>query len=280
MPNEPSIPTTMTLAHGAVVPRIGLGTWPMDDAEAERVVAEALTAGYRLVDTAYNYRNERGVGRGLRASGLPREDVFVTTKFNRECHGVEGAAEALRASAERLGVDYVDLLLIHWPNPAQDRYVAAWEGLVALLEQGLVRAIGTSNFKAEHIDRIVAATGVTPDLNQVQLSPYTTRAMIRRYDAEHGIVTQSWSPLGQGNDLLAHPVVVDVAERNGVGAGPAVLAWHLAHGLAMVVKSSDPRRLRDNLAAATITLPAADVAALDALDRGESAAVDSDRFGH
>ena len=271
---------TVRLAHGAEMPRLGLGTWPMDDAEAERVVADALVAGYRLVDTAYNYGNETGVGRGVRASGIPRDEVFITTKLNREWHGVDEVADAVRGSADRLGVDRIDLMLIHWPNPDQDRYVEAWTGLVGLLEDGVVAAIGTSNFKAAHLERIAAATGVLPDVNQVQLSPYTTRGTIRAYNAEHGIVTQSWSPLGQGNDLLRNPVVVGVAERNGVTPGEAVLAWHLALGLATVPKSSDPQRLRRNLAAASLVLDPGDVEALSALDRGESEAVDSDTFGH
>ncbi len=270
----------VTLQHGAVLPRLGLGTWPMEDAEAERVVATAFEMGYRLVDTAFNYGNERGVGRGVRASGVPREQVFVTTKFNRSSHSVDGVAEAFEGSAERLGLDYVDLMLVHWPNPDQDRYVDAWRGLVALLESGRLRAIGVSNFKPAHLDRLIAETGVVPDLNQVQLSPQLTRDAVRAYDAGHGIVTQSWSPLGQGNDLLRQPVVTATAEKYGRAPGQVVLAWHLALGLAAVPKSSDPRRLRENLDALHLVLDPADVVALSALDQGEAAAVDSDVFGH
>lgn len=170
---------TYSLRHGAQMPRIGLGTWPMDDVESERVIADAIAAGYRLIDTAENYGNERGVGAGIRASGIPRGDVFVTTKFNREWHSVSGVATAFERSAERLGVDYVDLLLIHWPNPDQDRYVEAWQGLVALLEAGSVRAIGVSNFTPTHLDRIIAATEVVPDVNQVQLNPRVTKRAVR-----------------------------------------------------------------------------------------------------
>lgn len=267
------------LTHGATLPRIGLGTWPMDDAEAERVVAEAVMAGYRLVDTAVNYGNERGVGRGVRASGVPRNQVFVTTKFNRESHSIEGVAAAFEGSAGRLGVDYIDLLLIHWPNPDQGRYVEAWQGLIRLLEQGSVRAIGVSNFTAAHVDRLIEATGVSPDVNQVQLSPRLARREIRAYDAALGIVTQSWSPLGQGNDLLREPVIVGIAELRGCTPGQVVLAWHLAHGLSAVPKSSDPVRLRQNLAAAQMVFAPDEVAALDALDGGEEP-VDSDAFGH
>jgi 2,5-diketo-D-gluconate reductase A len=271
---------TYSLLHGAQMPRIGLGTWPMDDVESERVIADAIAAGYRLIDTAENYGNERGVGAGIRASGIPRGDVFVTTKFNREWHSVSGVATAFERSAERLGVDYVDLLLIHWPNPDQDRYVEAWQGLVALLEQGSVRAIGVSNFTPTHLDRIIAATEVVPDVNQVQLNPRVTKRVTREYDSAHGIVTQSWSPIGQGNDLLGSPEVVAAAEREGCSPAQVVIAWHLAHGLSLVPKSSDPARLRANLAAASISLDPATVAALDAMDGQEPAPLDPEVFGH
>lgn len=272
--------TTLRLRHGADLPRLGLGTWPMDDAEAERVVADAVGAGYRLVDTAEAYGNEAGVGRGLRASGVPREELFVTTKFDSRWHGVELAAAACRRSLDRLGLGHLDLLLIHWPNPWLDRYVQAWEGLVALLRAGRVRAIGTSNFTPAHLDRIIAATGVAPDVNQVQLSPALSRADVRAYHAEHGIVTQSWSPLGRGPDVLAEPVVRRVAADLGRTPAQVVLRWHLELGLAAVPKSSDPTRLRQNLAALDFTLPPDAVTALTALDRGTVTPVDPDTFGH
>ncbi|WP_030160429.1 aldo/keto reductase [Glycomyces sp. NRRL B-16210] len=272
---------TVTLAHGAAMPRLGLGTWPMDDAEAERVVAEAIGLGYRLVDTAENYRNERGVGLGLKASGAAREDLFVTTKFNREWHGVALAAEACERSLDRLGLDYLDLLLIHWPNPKHGQYVEAWQGLARLLESGRVKAIGTSNFKPSHLDRIISATGVVPDVNQIQLSPLTTRDESREYDEEHGIVTQSWSPIGgQGGAVREHPVVVGLAEKYGKTPVQVVLRWHLDLGLAVVPKSSSVERLKQNLDVFDFSLEAEDVAALSALDRGEGEAADSDEFGH
>lgn len=271
----------VTLRHGTEMPRLGLGTWPMDDGAAERVIADAIEAGYRLVDTAENYRNERGVGLGLKASGVPREDLFVTTKFNRRWHGVDLAAEACQHSLDQLGLDYLDLLLVHWPNPDQDRYVEAWQGLARLLEAGRVKAIGTSNFKPAHLDRVIAATGVVPDVNQIQLSPLTTRDEARAYHAEHQIVTQSWSPLGgQGADVRSHPTVLALAERHGRTPAQVVLRWHLELGLSVVPKSSDPRRLRQNLDVFDFSLSKAEVAELSALDQGESAAVDSDTFGH
>ena len=272
---------TVPLLHGASMPRIGLGTWPMDDVEVERVVLDALSAGYRSVDTAENYRNELGVGRALRAGGVPRDELFVTTKFNQRWHGVDLAAQALDASLERLGLDYVDLLLIHWPNPDQDRYVEAWQGLVRLLEQGRVRAIGTSNFKPAHLQRILDATGVAPDVNQIQLNPTVVRTEARAFHELHGIVTESWSPLGgEGADVLGEPVVRQMAERYGRTPAQVVLRWHLELGLVTVPKSSDPARLRQNLEVLEFALDPDDVQALTALDRGEAAAVDSDQFGH
>jgi 2,5-diketo-D-gluconate reductase A len=271
----------ISLPHGAAIPQLGLGTSPMDDAATEKAVATAIEAGYRLVDTAENYRNETGVGRGLRACGVPREELFVTTKFDKRWHGVELAAEAFERSAERLGLDYVDLLLIHWPNPRQDRYVQAWQGLVRLLEQGRVRAIGTSNFKPAHLDRIIAATGVGPDVNQIQLSPSVAREAARAYHARHGIVTESWSPLGGGGaGELDQPVVAELAARHGRTPAQIVLRWHLELGLVVIPKSASPERIRQNIQVFDFSLAPQEVAALCALDQGEQAAADSDRFGH
>lgn len=270
----------LPLAAGGSLPVLGLGTWPMDDAEAERVVAEAIGLGYRLVDTAENYGNETGVGRGVRASGVPREDVVVTTKFNRRWHSVTGVAEAWEASARRLGLDYIDLFLVHWPNPDQDRYVEAWEGLIRLREQGRVRHIGTSNFLPEHLDRLVAATGVAPELNQLQLNPRWSQPAARAYDAEHGIVTQAWSPLGQGNDLLTLPILRDLAARYGCTPAQVVLAWDAALGVGAVPKSSNPQRLAENLRGIELVLDPEDVATLTALDGSEPNPMDPNRFGH
>jgi 2,5-diketo-D-gluconate reductase A len=272
-------PTT-TLINGAEIPRLGLGTWPMDDREAERAVATAIEAGYRLVDTAYAYGNETGVGKGLRASGLPREELFVETKLNADWHGTDEVREAFGESTRKLGVDYLDLFLIHWPNPGLDRYVDAWRGLAALLEEGLCRAIGVSNFKPAHLDRILEATGVVPDVNQIELNPRVTRDAVRAFNAEKGIATQSYSPIGRGGDLLAEPVVVQAAERHGRTPAQIVLRWHAQHGLLAVAKSSDPERQRQNLEVFDFELSPEEVQGLDALDRGEAAATDSDTFGH
>ena len=272
---------TITLVHGAAIPRIGLGTWPMDDAQARAAVATAIQAGYRLIDTAENYGNERGVGAGLRASGVARAELFVTTKFNRQWHGVGLAAEAFKRSIDRLGLDYLDLLLIHWPNPRQDRYVQAWQGLIRLLGDGHVRAIGTSNFKPPHLERIISETGVTPDVNQIQLNPAHTRAHARAYHARHGIVTESWSPIGgERTDVLHEPVIISLAELYGRTPAQIVLRWHIELGLVAVPKSSSPKRMRDNIDVFGFSLSAEHVAAISALDRGDSGAADSDKYGH
>ena len=271
---------TLALANGARIPQLGLGTWPLNDAEAEVAVRQAIEAGYRLVDTAENYGNETGVGRGISSSGIPREEVFITTKFNKRWHSVDGAREAFEASAKRLGVDYIDLLLIHWPNPDQDRYVEAFTGLVELLREGRLRAVGTSNFKPAHLDRVLEATGVTPDVNQIELHPRLTRDAVRAYDAEHGIVTESWSPIARAGELLAEPVITELAQRYGRTPAQIVLRWHIELGLVTVPKSATPQRISENIDIFDFSLTADEVARIAALDRGEAEAVDSDAFGH
>jgi 2,5-diketo-D-gluconate reductase A len=271
----------LPLVHGAAIPRIGLGTWPMSDREAERAVATAIGLGYRLIDTAENYGNERGVGRGVRASGLAREEVYITSKFNRRWHGVDLVQEAFERSAERLGVEYLDLLLIHWPNPRQDRYVQAWQGLARLLEQGRLRAIGVSNFKISHLQRLLDETGVVPDVNQIELNPYVARKAVTQFDAQHGIVTESWSPIGGGGTrVLRDPVITRIAAELGRTPAQIVLRWHVQSGFVAIPKSSDPERMRQNLDVFGFSLPDKEMEAINGLDRGESAAADSDSFGH
>jgi 2,5-diketo-D-gluconate reductase A len=274
-----SVPT-VTLSNGAVLPRVGLGTSPMNDADAERAVVQALEVGYRLVDTAENYRNEVGVGRALKSSGVPRDELFVTSKFNKRWHSVEGARTAFEASAEKLGLEYLDLLLIHWPNPEQDRYVDAWRGLIELREAGLVRAIGTSNFKPAHLQRLIDETGVAPEVNQVQLSPMWTKQAERDFHATHNIVTEAWSPLGKGTDLLEHPAVTTAAKAHDKTPGQVVLRWEVQQDVVPIPKSANRERLEQNLAIFDFELTADEMAALSALDGTGSTQADSDRFGH
>ncbi len=280
---EPPVTTlapTLPLVNGTRIPHLGLGTWPLDDGGAEKAVATAIEAGYRLVDTAENYGNERGVGRGIRASGVDRDEVFVTTKFNERWHGFEEAQQAFANSAERLGLDRIDLLLIHWPVPRKDRYVDAWRGLVKLLEDGKVRAVGVSNFKPAHIDRLLDETGVAPHVNQVQLDPRIGRADQRSYHAAHGIVTESWSPIGQGGSLLADPTIGDVARAHGQSPAQVVLRWHVQLGLIPIPKTSKPERLVENLGVFDFELSPEEMDRLAGLDRAGEGTTDSDHFGH
>ncbi|MFG2283552.1 aldo/keto reductase [Streptomyces asoensis] len=236
-----------TLNDGTRLPAVGLGTWPMDDAEAERAVAEALGLGYRLVDTATNYRNETGVGRGVARSGVAREEIVVTTKLPGRHHGYDETLASFEESRRRLGLDYVDLYLIHWPLPRVDRFVDSWRAMIKLCEDGLVRSIGVSNFTAAHIERLEKETGVLPCVNQIELHPLFPQDELRAFHEAKGIRTESWSPLGRGSALLEDPVVVSVAESLGVTPGQVVLRWHVQLGAVPIPKSSSAERQRANL---------------------------------
>jgi 2,5-diketo-D-gluconate reductase A len=270
----------LILNSGTAIPQLGLGTWPLSDAEVAPVIVTAVELGYRHIDTAVKYGNETGVGQGIRNSGLPRAELFVTTKLDGAYQGNDRAIAGLADSLGRLGLDYVDLLLIHWPLPARDEYVSTWRTFEKILAEGTARAIGVSNFKPAHLDRLRAETDIVPAVNQIQISPYTPRAEQRAYDTEHGIVTTSWSPLGQGGDLLAEPLITELAEKYGKTPGQVVLRWHLDLGLVAIPKSANPSRLRENLDLFDFSLDSADVAALAALDQGAGAGVDSDVTGH
>lgn len=270
---------TLKLANGVDIPQLGLGTWPMNDAEAAVAVKAALDMGYRLIDTAENYENERGVGEGIRNSSVKREDVFVTTKFNRKWHSVEGAREACLASLARLGLDYIDLLLVHWPNPDQNRYVEAFEGLVRLQEAGLVRAIGTSNFKPAHLQRLFDA-GFCPMLNQIQLDPYHARDDLVALHKEKGIVTQSWRPLGFGSTMLEDPVIGEIAKRHGRTPAQIVLRWAVQQGFSTAPKSANPERMAQNISIFDFALSDQEMQALSGLKRVDPDMFDADSFGH
>ncbi|WP_426626018.1 aldo/keto reductase [Leifsonia sp. McL0607] len=283
MTENPSLSTAVpaiALNSGTTIPQLGLGTWPLDDAEVERAIVAAAEIGYRHVDTAAKYGNETGVGRGLQASGLAREDWFVTTKLDGGYQGDDRAIAGLDASLQRLGLDYVDLLLIHWPLPARDQYVSTWQTFIGLQQSGKARAIGVSNFKPAHLDRLISETGVTPAINQIELSPAIPRLEQRAYGAEHGIVTESWSPIGGSGGLLSAPVLVALAEKHGRTPGQIVLRWHVQNGLVAIPKSRNPQRMAENLAVFDFELDTDDLAALDGLDQGPDAGVDSDRTGH
>ncbi|MGA5769032.1 aldo/keto reductase [Streptomyces pseudogriseolus] len=236
-----------TLNDGTTIPALGLGTWPMDDAEAERAVTAALRAGYRLIDTAANYRNEAGVGRAVAAAGVPREEIVVTTKLPGRHHGYEETLASFEESRARLGLEYVDLYLIHWPLPRVGQFVDSWKAMIKLREDGLVRSIGVSNFTPAHIERLEKETGVLPSVNQVELHPFFPQEELRAFHADKGVLTESWSPLGRGSRLLDDLAVAAVADAHGVTPAQAVLRWHVQLGAVPVPKSSGPDRQRANL---------------------------------
>jgi 2,5-diketo-D-gluconate reductase A len=271
---------TVQLIHGSAIPVLGFGTSPLQGAEAATAVRTAIETGYRLIDTAENYHNEDAVGRGIRESGIDRAELFVTSKFNRHWHSVAGVQRAHDASLDRLGLDYLDLLLVHWPNPDQDHYVDAVRGLGGLLDSGALRAIGTSNFKPAHLQRVLDETGIVPDVNQIQLNPYTTRQSSRDFHAEHQIVTESYSPIGASSDLRSDPVINEIASNRGKSVAQVILRWHVQLGLVPIPKSGNPDRIAENFDVFDFELTDADMDAITSLDRGENQATDSDVFGH
>jgi 2,5-diketo-D-gluconate reductase A len=270
----------LPLNTGRSIPQLGLGTAPLSDDEVAPAIIAAVEAGYRLIDTAEKYGNEKGVGTGIRASGVPREELFVTTKLDGKYQGSDRAERGLAESLARLDMEYVDLLLIHWPLPWRDLYVDTWRTFERLLGNGQTRAIGVSNFKQAHVDRLLAETDVVPAVNQIQLNPGVARTDVRAYNAQHGIVTESYSPLGAGNDLLGHLVITRLAERHGRTPAQIVLRWHVQQGLVAIPRSGNPQRIAQNLDVFDFTLHDDEMAAVSTLDQGEGAAVDSDRTGH
>ncbi|MEU3986699.1 aldo/keto reductase [Streptomyces sp. NPDC026672] len=255
-----------TLDDGTRLPDIGLGTWPMDDAQAERAVRSALGLGYRLLDTATNYRNETGVGRGIASGGVPREEIVVTTKLPGRHHGYEETLASFEESRRRLGVEYVDLYLIHWPLPRVDKYVDSWKAMVRLREDGLVRSVGVSNFTPGQIERLERETGVLPSVNQIELHPLFPQDGLRAFHEARGIVTESWSPLGRDVVLLEDPAIGEVARALGVTPAQVVLRWHVQLGAVPIPKSADPGRQAANLDVFGFELDADQMAAVSARD--------------
>jgi 2,5-diketo-D-gluconate reductase A len=262
--NTPSI----TLNTGGSIPQLGLGTARVtDQEEIRRTVATALEVGYRHVDTAAKYENELGVGRGIADSGLPRSEVFVTTKLRGSQQGAE-TRQALEQSLDRLGLDHVDLYLVHWPLPRIDRYVESWKIMEDLRDEGLTTAIGVSNFLPEHLDRLAAESSTVPAVNQIELHPREPQQDQRDDDARRGIVTESWSPLAKG-DLLAKPVLADIGRRHGKSPAQVVLRWHVQQGLVAIPKASHVDRLRANLDVFDFALTDDDQARIATLATGE-----------
>jgi 2,5-diketo-D-gluconate reductase A len=261
---------TIQLSDSAAIPQLGFGVFQVPPADTAAVVAEALGAGYRHIDTAEMYRNERGVGEGLRASGLPRDQVWITSKLNNGFHRPDDARRAFDTTLAELGTDHVDLFLIHWPLPTRydGDYVSTWRVLTEFLADGRARTIGVSNFQPAHLDRIVAETGVAPSVNQIEVHPYLTNEAARAATHRHGAVVEAWSPIAQGG-VLGDPVVTGIAERTGATPAQVVLAWHLQRGDIVFPKTTHPERMRENLGAVDVRLSEADLTAIAGLDRGE-----------
>ncbi|MDF9277485.1 aldo/keto reductase [Arthrobacter sp. EH-1B-1] len=260
----------LTFNDGRTIPQLGYGVWQVDDATAEDVVGRAFKAGYRHIDTAKIYGNEAGVGRAIEASGLSPEELFITTKLWNADQGYESTLQAFEESMQRLGLETLDLYLIHWLQPKQGKYVDTWKALVELQKRGRVHSIGVSNFTVEALQEIIDATGVVPAINQVETHPYLNQAELRAFEADKGILHESWSPLGSGKGLLEDPVLAGIAEKLGATPAQVVIAWHLALGLVVIPKSVTESRIIENWGALEVSLSEEDIEAINGLDKGES----------
>lgn len=273
---ELTIPS-IALHDGVEIPQLGFGVFQVPPEETQDVVELALEAGYRHVDTAAAYRNEAGVGAALAASGLRREDVFVTTKLWNTQQGYDSTLEAFAGTLGRLDLEFVDLYLIHWPVPSEDRFVDTWRAFERILEEGHARTIGVSNFRIEDLERLAVETDTRPTVNQVELHPRHQQTELRRWHAEHGIVTEAWSPLAQG-DLLDNETIVAIAERQGKTPAQAILRWHIELGNVVIPKSATPERIRENLEIFDFELSEADLEAFAGIDADERIGPDPATF--
>lgn len=270
---------TVTLNDGRAMPRLGFGVYQVEEAWAPEIVGAAIRAGYRSIDTAAIYGNEAGIGRAIRDAEVARADLFVTTKLWNDHHGYDAAQVGLDESLDRLGLDHVDLYLIHWPCPGQGRIVETWKGLIALRESGKVRSIGVSNFTPALLDRIVGETGIVPAVNQIELHPRFQQEALRAAHTRHGIVTESWSPLGRGHGL-ADPILAAIAKAHGRTPAQIVLRWHLQNGLVAIPKTATPARIAENIAVFDFALSDDEMARIATLDRPDGrTGPDPDRFG-
>jgi len=267
----------LPLNDGRSIPQLGFGLWQVPAASTAETTATALRLGYRLVDGAAAYGNDAGQGEGIRASGLPRDDIFVTTKIWNSDQGFDKTLRAAEASLKRLALDHVDLLLIHWPCPGKDLYLDTWRALIRLREEGRARSIGVSNFQEPQLTRIIGETGVTPALNQVEINPRLQQPVLRAFHAKRGIVTQSWTPLGQGHSFDAEPIRA-AARRTGRSPAQVILRWHIQIGAAVIPRSTREAGLRENLGLFDFTLTEAEMATIAALDEGQRCGPDPTRF--
>jgi 2,5-diketo-D-gluconate reductase A len=262
----------LTFNDGNTIPQLGYGVWQVEDDVAEKVVVQAFEAGFRHIDTAKIYGNEAGVGRASERSGLKPEEIFITTKLWNADQGFESTLAAFESSLDRLGVETLDLYLIHWQQPKQDKYVDTWKALIELQKQGRVKTIGVSNFTKEGLQRLIDETGVVPAINQIELHPFFNQAELREFNASKGILTQAWSPLGQGGELLESSLIAQIAAKHGATPAQVVIAWHLAIGNVVIPKSVTESRIRENYAALEVTLDATDVQAINGLDNSAEGA--------
>ncbi|MEU2868791.1 aldo/keto reductase [Streptomyces olivoreticuli] len=269
---------SLTLNNGVEMPQLGYGVWQVPDDQAFDAVTTALETGYRSIDTAAVYGNEEGVGKALAATDVPRGEIFVTTKVWNSDHGHDATLRAFDASMDRLGLDYADLYLIHWPVPSRDTFVDTYKALEKLLADGRARAIGVCNFQPAHLERLLAETSVVPAVNQIELHPNLAQAELRALHARHGIATEAWSPLGQGKGLLSDPAIARLADKHGRTPAQIVLRWHLQLGNVVIPKSVTPSRIRENLDVFGFELDADDLRAVAALDNGNRLGPDPDEF--
>ena len=279
MPFDPTAVPAVRLNDGSDVPQFGFGVFQIPADQTVTAVRTALDAGYRHIDTAQMYGNEAEVGRAIAESGVPREEIFVTTKLDNSRHGYDAALGALDESLRRLRFDHVDLFLIHWPRPQEGRYVETWTALEKLKADGKATSIGVSNFTVEHLDRLADRTGTVPAVNQIELHPQFPQAALRAYHAEHGIATEAWSPIGQGGELLQDGRLRALADEHGRSPAQVVLRWHIQLGNIVFPKSVTPERIRENIDVFDFSLSADDMAVLDGLDTGTRKGPDPDRFG-
>lgn len=267
----------IALNDGHSIPQLGFGVFKVDPDETERIVSDALEVGYRHIDTAAVYGNELGVGRAIEKSGIPRDELFITTKLWNSDQGTQSAFDAMDLSLEKLGLDQVDLYLIHWPRPDLDRYVETWLALEQLRDEGKTRSIGVSNFHRPHLERIIAESGSVPAVDQVELHPAFAQRELRAFSEPLGIRTEAWGPLGQGKyDLFGESAVADAAAAHGVSPAQVVIRWHLQQGIIVFPKSNSRERMSENFDVFGFELTEAELAAIDSLDRGQRVGSDPD----
>ncbi|OOP62804.1 oxidoreductase [Arthrobacter sp. SRS-W-1-2016] len=266
----------LTFNDGNSIPQLGYGVWQVEDDVAEKVVRQAFDAGYRHIDTAKIYGNEAGVGRAIASSGLKPEEIFITTKLWNADQSYESTLAAFEESMNRLGLETLDLYLIHWMQPKQDKFVDTWKALIELQKRGRIKSIGVSNFSKEGLQRLIEETGVVPAIHQIELHPFFNQSELREFAAARGILTQAWSPLGQGGELLENATIAQIAAKHGATPAQVVIAWHLAIGNVVIPKSVTESRIQENFAALGVTLDEADIEAINGLDRGAEGRIGPD----